>query len=169
MTGFVAFEFLMSVIFAIQHRSPLFRPAVVLIPILLLRKPMKMATFMCMCREPVGCVMTKNWRVAPMTRPSKTPNLHCSGLRSSKYLKTIQPRQRLSIGHLSFRTLIQARWPGFGTVVIMVKAHKPRVRRISVMTSRPTLKSDWLPVPVQGMAFCWISPIPLIRSDWIRS
>ena len=68
-----------------------------------------------------------------------------------------------------FRTLIQARWRGFGTVVIMVKAHKPRVRPISVMTSRPTLKSDWLPVPVQGMAFCWISPIPLIRSDWIRS
>ena len=33
---------------------------------------MKMATFMCMCREPVGYVMT-NWRVAQMTRPSKTP------------------------------------------------------------------------------------------------
>ena len=75
----------------------------------------------------------------------------------------------MSIGHLYFRTLIQARWRGFGTVVIMVKAHKPRVRPISVMTSRPTLKSDWLPVPVQGMASYWISPIPLIRSDWIRS
>ena len=169
MIGFVAFEFLMSVIFGTRHRSPLFRPAVALIPILLLRKQMKMATSMCMCREPVGYVMTKNWWVARMTRPLKTPNLHCSGSRSSKYLKTIQPKQRLSIGHLYFRILIQARWRGFGTVVIMVKAHKPRVRPISVMTSRPTLKSDWLPVPVQGMAFCWISPIPLIRSDWIRS
>ena len=73
--------------------------------------------------------------------------------------KTIQPRQDCQSA-IYLSTLVQARWPGFGTVV---KAHKPRVRRISVMTSRPTLKSDWLPVPVQGMVFCWISLIPPIK------